>query len=324
MTSSRKNSSQQSVTQRLISRAITAQDGNGDDPGQGQGARKRSRSRRRKKKKKRKRSKKRSYAARGGGEPDGGGGGDSDDSSYSSSSEERHRGRTGESRSESESDTDMLPPLKRRASKREGSVLELLLQQVAEQMDAIGEDGGPGGTGLGGVKVLTYYNSLVRSGINALSRDGREMYLLAHVIDQLRMGALGKVGDALAGRFLALHQACIDQSWDAARNLELYTPELTSAAGSQVTLAARKHSRLMDRVTGQYEPRRYGGWGRSKGGSYWQGGEGSWETPGKKGGRGKGKGKKSNAWGKDKGKGKWGDQKNPTSKSEKQAEDPAK
>lgn len=67
-------------------------------------------------------------------------------------------------------------------------MLELLLCQIEEHLNAIGEEAGSNAEGLGGVKVLTYYNSLIRSGISPLSRDGREMYLLAVVIDQLRMG----------------------------------------------------------------------------------------------------------------------------------------
>lgn len=183
-------------------------------------------------------------------------------------------------------------------------MLELLLQQVEEQLNAVGEETAPGSGSLGGTKILTYYNHLIRGGINPLSRDGRELYLIAMVLDQMRVGNLGVASDALAARFMALHQASLDQHWDAARNLELYTPEMTSAAGSQITLKARKHSRLMDKVGGYYpDLRRRPGWGKGKGSPQWPQSDYTWESQGKKGKKGKGKQKQSDAWGKGKGRG---------------------
>lgn len=70
-------------------------------------------------------------------------------------------------------------------------------------------------------------------------------------LDHLRLGQLDKVADCIAARFLALHQAHLDGHWDAARNLEIYCPEVLSAAGAEVTLRARKHSRMLDKVTGK-------------------------------------------------------------------------
>eukprot|EP00438_Fugacium_kawagutii_P036244 Skav236466 [mRNA] locus=scaffold2130:88860:94224:+ [translate_table: standard] len=131
----RRTTGQTTANQKLISRALSAQDGRDGGPGRSADRRRRSKSRKRRKKKKKSRKKK--TRGNGGDDPSEGDGDDLDGSSYFSSSAEGCRGRSGGSKSESESDSDMLPPLKRRASKREGFVLELLLQQVAEQMDAM-------------------------------------------------------------------------------------------------------------------------------------------------------------------------------------------
>eukprot|EP00438_Fugacium_kawagutii_P033475 Skav230628 [mRNA] locus=scaffold1673:177569:180303:+ [translate_table: standard] len=265
-----------------------------DQNGGGRRSQKRRRSRSSSRRRRRRGSKRGSRRRRGPG--DSGGSGGSDPSGSSDGEEDDFSG--GSDRS-SGSESEYLPPLLRKCSKKEGSVLELLLQQIEEQMDQIGADVGQSTSALGGVKVLTYFNYLVRHGVGPLTRDGREMYLIAVCLDFLRTGGLAKLGDALAGRFMALHQATLDQSWDAARNLELFTPELNSAAGSQITLAARRHSRVMERVAGTDYRRPGGGKGRTP--SWWGANDYGWEDNRPKGKKSKGKGKKGNPWGKSKG-----------------------
>ena len=103
---------------------------------------------------------------------------------------------------------------------------------------------------LHGTKLVTYWHNLIQSStVSQQSRDGRELYLLANCIDLLRVGRLARLGDALAARWLALEQASLDQGSSAAKHLELYSPEHQTAAGSAVTLAARKFGRLMEKVT---------------------------------------------------------------------------
>ena len=84
--------------------------------------------------------------------------------------------------------------------------------------------------------------------MNQQTRDGREMFLIANCVNLLRVGRLGRLGDALAARWFALEQAQLDQNWSAAKRLELYSPEHLTAAGPAITLAARKYSNLMDKV----------------------------------------------------------------------------
>lgn len=246
-----------------------------------------------KKRGKKKKKKKKGKRAAGGGDPD---------SSGSSSTSDDSEGEDDSGSCDSSGSSKYLPPLRKKSSGHPGSVLKLLLDTVEEHLSSIGETAGGSSSTLGGTKVLTYYNSLIKGGVNATSRDGREMYLLAVAIDMLRVGRLAELGDGLSARFLALHQANIDGGWDAARHLEIHTPELLSAAGAQVTLAARKHSRMLDKVKGanpsnpKGEPWRKGGWSGSWGqGSAWTDGKGKTKK-----GKGKGQG---DGWSKSKGRG---------------------
>lgn len=270
---------------QLALNAARAQQGDqdqGDDPAGGGGGgagplaflKKAKKKKIKKKKKAAKKKKKKSKKGRGGGGPSSSGGSSKGSSSSSSSSSTDER--------------NYLPPLRRKSQKKPGSVLQLLLDQIQEHMDAIGEDSVRSG-GLGGTKVLAYYNNLVRTGVVPTSRDGREMYLLAMVIDHLRMGQLDRVADSLSARFLALHQAHLDGGWSAARNLEIYCPEVLSAAGSEVTLRARK----LEKVGGKPQTS-WTQWGRggqpawNKGGSWYH--EDKGDSKGKyKKGKSKGK-----------------------------------
>ena len=251
-----------------------------------------------KKKKKKGKKKKKKRAKR----PGGGGGPPSGSSSNSSSS-------SGASSSASESSkissaSEYLPPLKRRSERKPGSIMRLLLEQIEEQLAAVQGGGHENASLLTGTKVISYYHLLVRgNGVNSSSRDGREMYLIAMLLDMLRVGSLDRLGDGLSARFLALQQAQIDGHWGAARHFEIFTPDISTAAGPALTLEARRHARMMEKAKGQeYSKGRgsygQGSWSSSKGSWNSSGGENAseaWKSKGKKGKGNKGKG---NAWGK--------------------------
>ena len=234
-------------------------------------------------KKKKKKSKKSRQKAQGGGGPGGSSSGSS--SSQSSSSES-----TASSGSEN---SGYLPPLKRKSDRRPGSVLELLIGQVEAQLSELQGAGMTGGSILAGTKMVSFYHLMIKSTVTPTSRDGRELFLLANLLDLLRQGELSRLGDAMSARFLALQQASLDQSWVAARHLEIFTPEVLTAAGAAVTLAARRHAKVVDRAKGLQQSRSRGeahsssAWGRS---GAWAASGG--DTPGEPY---KGKGKKGKA-----------------------------
>ena len=243
---------------------------------------------------KRKRKKKKKDDKDGGGDPGGSDDSTGDDSSYSSDREKDSSG----------DETKLLPPLKMKSDREEGSVLALLVEQVEERLNELGTGGESSVPLLHGTKLVTYWHNLIQSNtVNQQSRDGRELYLLANCIDLLRVGRLARLGDALAARWLALEQASLDQGWSAARHLELYSPEHQTAAGSAVTLAARKFGRLMEKVTAADDKKGKGSnRPRGKGDQGWQRAE-PWQEKNK--GKGK-KGKpKENAWS---GRGAWKNQ----------------
>lgn len=209
------------------------------------------------------------------------------------------------SSSEAEEDSESSPedletPMKQRSRDKPGSVLKMLTQHVQEQLEqAATTEMSPGQDSLtGGVKILTYFALQIKPTYQNQMREMREMFHLANVMDALRRGEIAKVGDALAARFMAIHQSLLDQNWSTARFMEIYPLEESSAASSSMVLATRKHTKLVAKVQGIST----GGWsnyyrGRGKGG------KGGWYGQGETKGDGKdqkGKGKK----GKDKNKGK--------------------
>lgn len=167
----------------------------------------------------------------------------------------------------------------------------------------VGEISHQDGSSLRGVKVLTCYNSLVRQqGVAPTSRDGRELFLISTCVDQLRTGQLALLGDALASRFFALHQASLDGNWNAARNLEIHTPELLSAAGPQLTIAARRHGKLLEKVKSPGEGKKGDGWRRTSWNQTWQPQDRGWYEGKGKTRKGKQKGT-DDPWSKAKGRG---------------------
>ena len=65
-----------------------------------------------------------------------------------------------------------------------------------------------------GVKILSYFQILVKPQLGATTAAVREMFHLATMMDLLRKGHLSQVGDSMAARFFALHQSILDGGWE--------------------------------------------------------------------------------------------------------------
>ena len=194
------------------------------------------------------------------------------------------------------SDTDLEAPIKKRSRDNPGSVLALLTSHVRETMDQAALTEVPTGEECvtKGVKIATYFALHVKPQFPTQQRELREMFSLAATLDLLRRGDVARVGDSLAARFMALHQALLDQSWATARHMELHAMEETSAGSAALVLASRKHGRLVEKVQGRGGGS-WPGWSggaRGRGKGSWKGsGEAPWGQRGEKG-KGKEKGKK--------------------------------
>lgn len=204
---------------------------------------------------------------------DGGGPSESSSSPESSSYEDE----------ESSSESDLKAPLQRKSAKSPGSVMKMLVhhcQEALDQSSAVAVEEKSAVTS--GVKLVTYFNLLVRPHFPSTSRDMKEMYMLAVALDLLRCGKLQEVGDALSSRFLAVHCAASEGNWSAAKFLEMYPLEVMQSAPTELLLKARKHHRLIQKSQGveqsSWAPRFNPG--------------GNWKGGGKDEEKGKGKGKK--------------------------------
>ncbi len=127
-----------------------------------------------------------------------------------------------------------------------------------EQMDQSSLADVPSGSHVltGGVKIASYFALHVRGQFPQSQRELREMHSLAATMDLLRKGDVARVGDSLAARFMALHQALLDQGWSTAKHMELHSMDEANAASAALVLASRKHSRLVEKVQGKGQ----GGW----------------------------------------------------------------
>ena len=289
------SSSKKAVGSQLALRAAANSTGLGSSPPGGAGGSawpggQKKKGKKKKKKKKDGRKKKKKKRSRKG--PGGGGSGGGSSSSSSSSSESSSSSASGRS-----SESGFLPPLKRKSEHRPGSVLQLLLSQIEENLAELQGADTSEASVLGGTKVVSYYHLLLKgNGMVPSSRDGRELYLLSVALDMLRLGMLDRVGDALAARFLSIQQAVLDGHWGAARFLEIHTPEMNTAAGAALTLAARRHARVIEKARGVDPWKSKGGGGRNSWGNkgrgdwHWTSPEEGDKSKGKKGKSGKGKG----------------------------------
>ena len=264
------------------------------------------------KEKKDKGKKRRSRKRKAGGDPSDG---DDDGSDPTSSSEENYGGSSGGEDSSSEKEYEA--PLRRRSKAKPGSVLEMLLQHAQEQLDQSATVALPAGKHAdAGIKLVSYFQILLRPQLGQATSAVREMYHICVVLDLLRRGQLDLLGDSLAARFLALHQSILDGSWTAAKHLEINALEEMSAASTSLLLETRRHAKMAAKAIGLETPT----WGKGKRGKYGLGGKGKgedgWQQKGKgkeKGPKGKGRGgwnpsnpqkedwnKKGGAWGQQK------------------------
>ena len=188
--------------------------------------------------------------------------------------------------------------MKRKSQRSPGSVFRMLEQQAMERLAADGVvEEGYEAAGLRGQrpKLHTYYQILLKPGLDPKSRDSKELALLSRTLDLLREGRLAEVADVLAGRLIAVHTAT-KQGWGTAKHLEVYGEDEDASAPAHVLLSAQRHARAVDKAGGKGSWTRGQGWG----GSEWN----SEPRPKGKAKEGKGKGKKGKGKGKP-GKGGW-------------------
>ena len=235
------------------------------------------------KKKKKKKKKKRSPTA-GGEDPPGSSGGsdDSGDSDSDYSEEESYS-----DSSEEKLSRKFKAPLKRKAERRPGSVAELLLTQIAQQLQEIHVDREQLLTA--GPRVTSYWQITLRPRHGAFAPAMRELFLLGSAIDKIRSGHLLAALDYLSGRFMAVESA-ISEGWTMARFLEVCTPEEEQVAPAELQLQARRHGQLIARAHGNEGKGKGSSGGRpwspyAGGGTPWRWQKGDKEGKGKKGGK---------------------------------------
>ena len=177
------------------------------------------------------------------------------------------------------SDMDELePPLRKRAKQHPGSVLKMLLSHARSQLDQsskVALDPNMSVDVTSGVKMASYFSICVRPGLPQNMGAQRDLHHLSLAIDLLRQGDLTLLGDCLASRFVAIHQAAMDGGWNAARHLELFPLEDGGATSNTVLLEARRHARLAAKAAG-LDPYSWKGSGKGKGGR--KGKKGHWEN----------------------------------------------
>ena len=209
------------------------------------------------KKKKRKRKEKSDGDPSEDGDSSGGSSDEEDEDEESSSYS------TDEESSEEKKARRLQAPLKRRSQKKKGSVISLLLEQIAEQLQDLStphED-----LLTSGPKVGTYWQITLKHRYTNGHPALRELFLLASVIDRIRGGQLLEALDALAGRFIAVEAATHD-GWQVARHLEVAVPSEQAIAPAELQLAARRHNNLISKAQG-FEGK--GKWRYPAGGRGW-------------------------------------------------------
>eukprot|EP00435_Cladocopium_sp_Y103_P017786 s1144_g4.t1 len=242
-----------------------------------------------KEKKKKKKKRKKHKKKRGGGDPSG-----SPDNSSSGDSSGESRG---DEESSSSSSTDLRAPLQRRSAKRPGTLLRMLVDHARAVMDQSSLLATGSKEVTSGVKVSSYFNLMIRPYHASSSRDMKELHHLAVCIDELRGGTLARLGDSLASRFLAIHTAVNEGTWQSAQFLEMHPLEPAQGAPTALLLEAKRHGKMVDKSKSN------DGWGRQKGGGdSWRGpawkGDGKAQGKGNKGKEGGKGGGQGNAWGK--------------------------
>lgn len=108
----------------------------------------------------------------------------------------------------------------------------------------------------GGNKLSSYFQIAAKPQIPGKVRDTRELETLARCVDLLKAGRLPELGDALAGRFLAVESAALTNNWHDAQHLEVVPSRHNGLAGPAVLLQAQRHARQVEKAAGR------GGWRR--------------------------------------------------------------
>ncbi len=120
---------------------------------------------------------------------------------------------SGSSTSESSS-SPLKPPLQKKAEKKPGSVLKLLMDHVRVALSDMSLLDGEGDRPVGAVtslaRVQSYFQILVRPHLQSRPRDEKELYSLAVAIDTLRGRDIQRLADMLAGRYLAVETAALE------------------------------------------------------------------------------------------------------------------
>ena len=202
-----------------------------------------------------------------------------------------------------DSESDLETPVRKKSRDHPGSIVKMLTDHVRETLEqgATTAVSSEGNSVTSGVKVMTYFMLHLRPNYGNYLKEMREMHLLAAVLDTIRKaGDISRAADALAARFMAVHQSLLDQNWTTAKHMEIFPMQETSAVGPSLVLATRKHTRLVEKVQGSYQQGNWPTKGRGKGyRTEWQAfGENRQEGKGPKGRgkKGKQKGRGKGAW----------------------------
>eukprot|EP00438_Fugacium_kawagutii_P023262 Skav224627 [mRNA] locus=scaffold1903:51756:62319:+ [translate_table: standard] len=163
---------------------------------------------------------------------------------------------------QSDSEVSCEPPLRKKAARRPGSVMEMLARHAQDQLDrgSLAEDGLRREDALtGGVKIGAYFALLIRPYFPSGSPFLRELYALAQAIDLLRAGLLPECADALAARFVAVHTALSEGNWTTASYLEMYPlePVANDVGGAASSSNRTQESRVRSQhIEVMVQPRR--------------------------------------------------------------------
>lgn len=161
------------------------------------------------------------------------------------------------------SSSSLVPPLQRKANREPGSVLRMLLQNVAVALAeaAVGGEAERSYLGGRGNQLSSYFQIVARPQMTGKIRDLRELETIARCLDYLKEGKLAEVGDALAGRFMAVEAAALTNSWQDAQHLEVIPAHHGGVTSPAVLLQAQRHAKQVEKATsrGPWKRPTYGG-----------------------------------------------------------------